>query len=71
LSSPDLLADRLLQDGDPDPERVKSAAPPTASAVNGKSATLGGVHKDTVIITTTTVIITTTNEKKIEVIGQL
>jgi len=57
LSSPDLLADRLLQDGDPDPERVKSAEPPTASAVNGKSATLGGVHKDTVIITTTTVII--------------
>jgi hypothetical protein len=32
LSSPDLLADRLLQDGDPDPERVKSAAPPMASA---------------------------------------
>jgi hypothetical protein len=32
LSSPDLLADRLLQDGDPDPEKVKSAAPPMASA---------------------------------------
>jgi hypothetical protein len=32
LSSPDLLADRLLQDGDPDPEKVKSAAPPIASA---------------------------------------
>jgi hypothetical protein len=32
LSSPDLLADRLLQDGDPDPEAVKSAAPPMASA---------------------------------------
>jgi len=32
LSSPDLLADRLLQDGDPDPDRVKSAAPPMASA---------------------------------------
>ena len=31
LSSPDLLADRLLQDGDPDPEKVKSAAPPIAS----------------------------------------
>jgi len=31
-SSPDLLADRLLQNGDPDPERVKSAAPPMASA---------------------------------------
>ncbi len=32
LSSPDLLADRLLQNGDPDPEMVKSAAPPMASA---------------------------------------
>ncbi len=32
LSSPDLLADRLLQDGDPDPETVRSAAPPMASA---------------------------------------
>ena len=32
LASPDLLADRLLQDGDPDPEKVKSAAPPMASA---------------------------------------
>jgi hypothetical protein len=32
LSSPDLLADRLLQNGDPDPEKVKSAAPPMASA---------------------------------------
>lgn len=32
LSGPDLLADRLLQDGDPDPEKVKSAAPPMASA---------------------------------------
>jgi hypothetical protein len=32
LSSPDLLADDLLQDGDPDPEKVKSAAPPMASA---------------------------------------
>jgi hypothetical protein len=32
LSSPDLLADRLLLDGDPDPEKVKSAAPPMASA---------------------------------------
>jgi hypothetical protein len=32
LSSPDLLADRLLQNGDPDPETVKSAAPPMASA---------------------------------------
>jgi len=32
VSSPDLLADRLLQNGDPDPEQVKSAAPPMASA---------------------------------------
>ena len=32
LSSPDLLADRLLRDGDPDPDLVKSAAPPMASA---------------------------------------
>lgn len=33
VSSPDLLADRLLQNGrDPDPEKVKSAAPPLASA---------------------------------------
>jgi hypothetical protein len=32
LSSADLLADRLLRDGDPDPEVVRSAAPPMASA---------------------------------------
>jgi hypothetical protein len=32
LSSADLLADRLLQNGDPDPDAVKSAAPPMASA---------------------------------------
>jgi len=32
LSSADLLADRLLENGDPDPEKVKSAAPPMASA---------------------------------------
>jgi hypothetical protein len=32
VSSADLLADRLLQNGDPDPEMVKSAAPPMASA---------------------------------------
>ena len=31
-SSADLLADRLLQNGDPDPETVKSVAPPMASA---------------------------------------
>jgi hypothetical protein len=31
-TSADLLADRLLQNGDPDPEAVKSAAPPMASA---------------------------------------
>ena len=32
LSSADLLADRLLQNGDPDPDVVSSAAPPMASA---------------------------------------
>src|SRR5450759_664214 len=32
VSSSDLLADRLLQNGDPDPAAVKSAAPPMASA---------------------------------------
>jgi hypothetical protein len=32
LSSVDLLADRLLQSGDPDPGMVKSAVPPIASA---------------------------------------
>ena len=32
LSPADLLADRLLKDGDPDPELVRSAAPPIASA---------------------------------------
>jgi hypothetical protein len=33
LSGPDLLADKLLEGGnDPDPERVKSAAPPLGSA---------------------------------------
>ena len=32
VSSPDLLAERLLRQGDPDPEMVKAAAPPLASA---------------------------------------
>jgi hypothetical protein len=32
LASADLLADALLKDGDPDPEKVKSVAPPMASA---------------------------------------
>lgn len=32
LSSLDLLADRLLQNGDPDPDAVRSAAPPMASS---------------------------------------
>src|SRR5580704_4033686 len=32
LSSADLLADRLLREGDPDPEAVRTAAPPMASA---------------------------------------
>jgi len=32
MSGPDLLADTLLRDGDPDPERVKAAAPPIGTA---------------------------------------
>jgi hypothetical protein len=32
MSGPDLLADRLLRKGDPDPKLVKSAAPPQGSA---------------------------------------
>jgi hypothetical protein len=32
LSSPDLLADHLLQSGDPDPEAVRSVAPPMNSS---------------------------------------
>ena len=32
LSGPDLLADRLLKNGDPDPEEVRAAAPPLGSA---------------------------------------
>jgi hypothetical protein len=32
MSGPDLLADKLLQHGDPDPEQVKSAAPPQGTA---------------------------------------
>ncbi len=32
MAGPDLLADRLLRNGDPDPEEVKSAAPPLGSA---------------------------------------
>jgi hypothetical protein len=32
MSGPDLLADRLLRDGDPDPQQVKAAAPPAGSA---------------------------------------
>lgn len=32
MSGADLLADRLLQNGDPDPELVKAAAPPLGSA---------------------------------------
>lgn len=31
MSGPDLLADRLLQKGDPDPEQVRAAAPPLQS----------------------------------------
>jgi hypothetical protein len=32
MSGPDLLADRLLQHGDPDPDQVRAAAPPMGSA---------------------------------------
>lgn len=32
MSGPDLLADKLLQNGDPDPEQVRSAAPPLQSS---------------------------------------
>ncbi|MGB6877449.1 MAG: hypothetical protein WBD87_15590 [Candidatus Acidiferrales bacterium] len=32
MSGPDLLAEKLLRNGDPDPELVKSAAPPMGSA---------------------------------------
>jgi hypothetical protein len=32
LSGPDLLADRLLRNGDPDPKEVEAAAPPLGSA---------------------------------------
>src|SRR5271163_235161 len=32
MSGPDLLADKLLQPGDPDPEQVKAAAPPQGTA---------------------------------------
>ncbi len=32
LSGPDLLADKLLEHGDPDPEQVRAAAPPMGSA---------------------------------------
>jgi hypothetical protein len=34
MSGPDLLAERLLRDGDPDPEMVKMAAPPQGSKEN-------------------------------------
>lgn len=35
MAGADLLADRLLQNGDPDPELVKSAVPPLGSATGG------------------------------------
>jgi hypothetical protein len=35
MAGADLLADRLLRNGDPDPEVVKSAAPPLGSAAGG------------------------------------
>ncbi|MFZ0924504.1 MAG: hypothetical protein WA020_15660 [Candidatus Acidiferrales bacterium] len=36
MSGPDLLAEKLLQNGDPDPDLVKSAAPPMGSATGGR-----------------------------------
>ena len=35
MAGPDLLADRLLRDGDPDPQQVKAAAPPAGTAPLG------------------------------------
>jgi len=34
MSGPDLLADRLLKNGDPDPEQVRAAAPPLGSSTH-------------------------------------
>ncbi len=36
MSGPDLLAQKLLQNGDPDPELVKSAAPPLGSSTGNR-----------------------------------
>ena len=36
MSPRDLLAEKLLENGDPNPELVKSAAPPTGSATGGR-----------------------------------
>jgi hypothetical protein len=36
MSGRDLLAEKLLENGDPDPEEVKSAAPPMGSATGGR-----------------------------------
>jgi len=38
MAGPDLLAEKLLQNGDPDPELVKSAAPPLGSGMAGRPA---------------------------------
>lgn len=43
MAGADLLADKLLENGDPDPERVKSAAPPLGSATpSGAPGNAGG-----------------------------
>jgi hypothetical protein len=43
MAGADLLADKLLENGDPDPERVKSAAPPLGSAIGtGAPGNAGG-----------------------------
>lgn len=36
MAGPDLLAEKLLQNGDPDPELVRSAAPPMGSRTGGR-----------------------------------
>ena len=48
MTGRDLLADRLLQNGDPDPEMVKSAAPPQGSGT-GENHAFQRYHWDTFV----------------------
>ena len=48
MTGRDLVADRLLEKGDPDPEVVKSAAPPQGSAP-GDNGPFGRFHWDTFV----------------------